>query len=202
MQTQQHQPQLTAKRKWASVRGWLAAGSLFLIAVFACPVFSQSADTAQKAAYLYHFARYVSGMDSTRQGGGGEFVIGVLGESSLGNALSELATTKTVHGKRLRIQQLASLDDYHVCDILFVAEDASPELLSAVIRQTDEQPLLLVAETPGFCELGGTVNLPADQAGRLGIELNVDALARRHLVADARLLKLARIVRDSSPNGF
>ena len=201
MQTQQ-QSQLTAMRKRAFARIAPAAGSLFLIAVFASPAFSQTSDPAQKAAYLYHFARYVSGMGGSFGDGAGELVIGVLGESSLGEALSKLAATKTVRGKRLRIQPLASLDDYHVCDILFIAEDASPELLAAVIRQTDEQPLLLVAETPGFCELGGTVNLRAYQAGRLGIEINVDALARRHLVADARLLKLARIVRDSSPNGF
>lgn len=158
---------------------------------------AQTKEYKVKAAYLYNFTRYVSGMDSSNGAGGGAFVIGVLGENPFGNALTKIAASKTAQGKPIRIQEFASFADYNSCDILFVSGQVSDEVMSAIVRQTDRQPVLVVAESPGFCELGRTINFQQRPDGRLGIEINIDAVGRRQLVVDAKLMKLATIVRDA-----
>ena len=195
----------TATRKSASTRFALALMSLLVAVVFGDPVLAQtdpvSAQTTsntRKATYLFNFARYVTGTT----GADGDYVIGVLGENTCGDALTKLAATKTVHGKAIRIRELASLADYDACDIIFVSGAASPELLAAVIRQTDQQRVLVVGGTPGFCQLGGTVNLLLSDDGQPRIEINIEAISRHHLVVDAKLMKLAKIVRASAQNGL
>ncbi len=74
--------------------------------------------------------------------------------------------------------------------------------LAEAIRRTRGAPLLLVGETPGFATRGATINFYLDTDRTVGFEINVDATAQRKLCVDARLLKLARIVRNiPQPNG-
>lgn len=173
---------------------------LLVVATFGDAVCAQTKEHRATAAYLHSFARFISGMDSGNADG--EFVIGVLGENSCGDALHELAATKTAQGKQIRIRELSSFAEYDACDIIFVAGDVPRELQAAVIRQTDQQRVLVVAATPGFCQLGGTVNFERRADGSLGIEINIDAVSRQQLVVDAKLMKLATIVRDSRQNGL
>ena len=58
-------------------------------------------------------------------------------------------------------------------------------------------PVLIVGETAGFANQGAGINFYPDADNTIGFELNVDNLKRRHLMVDARLLKLARIVGDN-----
>ena len=55
------------------------------------------------------------------------------------------------------------------------------------------KPVLVVGETPGFAERGGTANFVADN-DRVSIEINVDSVRRARLRVDARLLSLAKRV--------
>jgi len=202
MHTQLQQSQSTPKWKLVSTRSALAMISLLVIAAWCDVASAEPKGSSVKATYLYNCARFIAGMDSSQGAGGGEFIIGVLGESTWGHDLAEIAATKTAQGRQIRIRELASFADYEACDIIFVAGNVSGELLAAIIRQTDQQPVLVVAETPGFCELGGTANFQTSDDGRLVIEINIDAMSRRQLVVDGRLLKLAKIVRDSGHNGL
>jgi hypothetical protein len=53
----------------------------------------------------------------------------------------------------------------------------------------------LVTEAPGLAARGSPVNFYLDVDGTIGFEINVNATTERKLAADARLLKLAKIVK-------
>lgn len=178
------------------VRTGLALSLFALIVTSDVPTLAQTTEYKVKAAYLYNFARYVTWPQNTAAET--EFVIGVLGDNPFGDALDKIAVRKRVRGKSIRIDYFDTLADYSRCDILFVFGQVESEVVAAVIRQTRNQPVLLVSEQEDFCVQGGAMNFAPTASGTLGIEINIDALGGRQLQADAKLLKLANIVRDAS----
>lgn len=199
LKRQQHMAPGQQKTKVASgrasrllPRALLVALTFVAAAACASATYAQSREYNVKAAYIYNFARYVTWPEVDSEP---DFVIGVMGGNPFGNALHKIAVKKTVRGKRIRIREFRSLADYVDCDILFAAQTLDSSALAAITRQTDNRPVLVVAESKGFCESGGTVNFSRTAEGTVGIEINIDALQRRNLRVDAKLLKLARIIR-------
>ena len=60
----------------------------------------------------------------------------------------------------------------------------------------EDQPVLLVADVPGFASDGGMIGFVFEE-GRIRFEINREALDRAKLKASAKLLKLARLVGSS-----
>jgi len=152
-------------------------------------------EAALKAAYLYNFARYFTWPKKTFEDPKTPFVIGVFGDRPLGSALDKVAKKRTAKGRKIVIQRFKSWKDYKPCQILFLPRTVTNEVHSQAIARTRTSPLLLVTETPGSAVRGAPVNFYLDVDGTIGFEINVDATSERKLAADARLLKLAKIVR-------
>ncbi len=150
-----------------------------------------------KRAYLYNFTRYFSWPDEAFANAKAPFVIGVLGNDPFGDRLDEVARTKTFQGRRIEIKRFPSLKDYKPCQLLFIPRTVARETAMKAVTQTQGKPVLLVGETPGFATSGGTVNFYPDPNGTIGFEINVDATRSHGLGVDARLLKLAKIVRTA-----
>lgn len=149
-----------------------------------------------KVAYLYNFTRYISWPDDTWAANDDEFVIGVLGENPFGQTLDLLAAKKLAKKRRIVVRYFKTLADYKHCHMLFVAAATDQATRAAVIRQTRGQPVLVVGESMGYCEVGSTINFTMRVDGSIRIEINIDAMNRRRMQASAMLLKLATIVRD------
>ena len=60
-----------------------------------------------KAVYLYSFGRYVSWPEDAFASSQSAFIIGVLGDNPFGNALQQIARTKSVHGRSIELRQFA-----------------------------------------------------------------------------------------------
>ena len=150
-----------------------------------------------KVAYLYHFTRYFTWPDEAFDGADAPFVIGVLGSNWLDGALDEVARRKTAGGRKIVIRRFKSWDEFSPCHILFLPGALEKEIQAQAVARTRRSSLLLVGETPGFAGRGATANFYADVDGTIGFEINVDAAAERKLRVDARLLKLARVVKSS-----
>lgn len=148
-----------------------------------------------KTAYLYNFLLYVKWPDKAFADAESPLVIGIFGDDPLGPALDDVARRKTAQGRRIVVRRFKSWDDYTPCHILFLPRTVNRATLAEAMRRTRDAPLLLVGETPGFATRGGAVNFYVDTDRTVGFEVNVDVTAQCKLRLDARLLKLAKIVK-------
>ena len=145
-----------------------------------------------KAVYLYSFGRYVVWPESSMQDGE-PFAIGILGGDPFGDALDRIAQQKKIGDRPIIIHRFKSTADYRQCHILFLSKSVSPEEQSATIEKFGTQPVLLVAESPGFAVRGGTINFFLSE-GTVRFEINVEAAKRQGLSMNAKLLSLATLV--------
>lgn len=189
-------------------RGILRLAGLWILAVWsalasATALHAQSPPDAPneylvKAVFLYNFSRYAT-WSATAESGSEPFVIGILGSDPFGVVLDDIAAKKTVHGRKLVLQRFASLADYRPpCHILFVAGAMSPAQQTVVIEKTQGIGTMLVGETPGFAEQGGTINFYVD-GDRIRFEINAHAAHRARLELDGKLLSLGRAANDHRP---
>jgi hypothetical protein len=157
-------------------------------------VINVSNEYVLKAVYLYNFGRYVEWPATAFAGASEPFVIGIVGEDSFGGAIDEIAAKKTIGKRRIVVRRFASPDDYRQpCQILFVSRSLTAEQQSALSSKIEGQPVLLVGETPGFDERGGSINFFVD-GDRIQFEINLENARRAQLRMDAQLLKLGKPV--------
>ena len=162
---------------------------------------STASEYRLKAAYLYNFLVFFTWPEETFSGPDAPLVVGVFGDDPLGAALDEVARRKTVKGRPIVVRRFKSWKDHKPCHMLFLPRTVGQNTLIEAIKRTRGSPLLLVGETPGLARSGATVNFYPDIDGTIGFEINVDATAERKLGVDARLLKLARIIKRRPPSG-
>lgn len=147
-----------------------------------------------KAVFLYSFGRYTDWPKKTFTKPSKPFVIGVVGESSLGRPLREIALQKRIHDRRIVVRQFASPDALkQPCQILFISRAVPLDQQKALLKKMQGAATLVVGETPGFAEMGGAVNF-FDEDERIQFEINIEAVRRAQLRMDAQLLNLGRPV--------
>jgi len=148
-----------------------------------------------KAAYLHNFARYVQWRAETFRNDQDPFVIGVLGSDPLGDDLDRIAQTKQVDAHKIVVRRFPSLDQFRPCHILFVPRSVEPQRQVETIGRLRNSPVLLIGETPGFAERGGTINFFIEQ-NKVRFEINQQAAKRAGLKISAKLLSLAKLVSE------
>ena len=160
-----------------------------------------------KAAFLYSFGRYVEWPKDAFEERSGAFVVGIFGEDPFEQILDRIAQSKTIQGRRIVIQKMASIEEMQTCHILFVSHSVSPAQHDAIINKMRDKPTLLVGETPGFAEHGGGLNFFLE-GGTVRFEINVEAIRQKMLIIDAKLLNLGKKVpeaesgQDKKSNGM
>jgi len=172
--------------------------ALALLTVLAAPARTWAAESVAgeyeiKAAVLYNFARFTEWPATAVPDSPDVFVIGVLGTDPFGDILDEVAATRTVGDKRIVVRRFATLDEYTPCHILFVAASERARM-AAVIEKLRDAPVLLVADTAGFAQAGGTVDLVVEE-NKVRFEVNPVAAERAGVKISSKLLRLARIVK-------
>jgi hypothetical protein len=156
-----------------------------------------ASEYAVKAAFLYQLAQYVEWPAANPPPAGpaeGAFVIGVLGADPFGRALDALAERKKLGGRALAVRRYKKLQDVGDCQLLFVARSEEARL-EEVMARFGRLPVLLVGDSPGFAERGLHVNFFLAEE-RVRFEINLEASRRAGLQVSAKLLRLARLVKD------
>lgn len=141
-----------------------------------------------KAAFLYHFARFVewSGEDAEE-----EMALCVLGSDPFGRALDNLEG-KAVRDRALTVRRLDGMQAAQSCHILFISASEQgrlPQLLNAL--QAGE--VLTVGETKTFTKDGGMIRL-FEAGNKIRFEVNLEAARRAQLTISSRMLKLADVL--------
>jgi hypothetical protein len=146
-----------------------------------------------KAAYLYNFGNYVQWPAAAFPAAETPFVIGVLGDDPFGGLLDEIARTKKLDGRQIAVKRFASMADYSPCHILFVPVSVAAEQRKAAVRTAHAASVLLVGETAGFAQEGGTVGFFLEE-NKVRFEVNLEVAKREQLKISSKLLSLAKIV--------
>lgn len=145
-----------------------------------------------KAAYLYNFGKYVSWpKEADRRSQ--DFVIGILGDSPVRDALVHVAQTRQLNDKRIVIKQFQAAHAYEYCHILYAPEEQDRELLSEILRRAREDPTLIVGETKDLLKAGGIIRFYLE-GNRLKFEINPRRAEEVGLTISSKLLSLGRIV--------
>ena len=142
-----------------------------------------------KAAFIYKFTNYIE-WDSKITGD--EFIIGVIGPSPISNALSMLAKSTTVKGKKVSIRQYSNAEEIGSCHILFISQEAVPPLYE-ILAYSKEKGTLTISENEGDASLGTQLNFVVVD-NKMKFEANPKAINAAGLTASSQLLKLAIIV--------
>ena len=100
-------------------------------------------------------------------------------------------------GRRIVIRRYESIESYQPSQILFVGRSVSPQARTNILSKTHGSSTLVVGESAGFGVQGAGLNFFIDRDGTVGFETNVDAMNRRHLKVDAKMLSISRVVRDA-----
>jgi hypothetical protein len=160
---------------------WLAGQGL---------VGSDNAEYQVKAAYLYNFAKLVDWPAPAN----GPVVIAVFGRDPFGDVLDRTVQGKTIDGRPLVVERLSNLEQLKGCHILFVSA-AEKKRLGAILSAVRGEPVLTVGEFEGFLDAGGKVNFTVEQ-NRIRFDVNLSAARQVGLRISARVLNLARLVRE------
>lgn len=164
---------------------WLAAGSA---RAQSAPVTRAS---AVKAAFLYHFARFVEWPPGTFRKPDEPLVIAVSGDAEVAADLEQLVSGRTIDGRPVAVRRVAQLhvpEDAHVLYLGQRRENRLREALHAVAG-----PVLVVTEQSGALQLGSVLNFVTDM-GRVRFSASLASADARNLRLSARLLAVAQAI--------
>jgi YfiR/HmsC-like len=150
----------------------------------------QGTDYAIHANIIYRFTKYVDWPDSKKSG---DFIIGIIGESPLYDALNSFITNKTVGSQKIVLKRYSRSETSFNCHILFIGEDDGGSLkkIAALTRGT---PTLLVSESAGLALKGSCINFIVVN-DHLKLEINKNAIEQRGLSIATELLSLGIVVK-------
>lgn len=171
---------------------------VMLVALLSCASAFSMADGLQtteyrvKAAFLYNFSRFVTWPENTLQENG-VFNLCVLGNDPFRELLDPLSG-KSIQKSALKIQRLATLDQDHACQIIFISQTGSRDLkhIMSVLKQ---QAVLTVSDMEDFTAHGGIIQFKLVD-NKVRFNINIDNASHAGLTISSKLLSLATIVRN------
>jgi len=172
--------------------------------VLAAPSHAQSVDSSNSSEYLveagftYNFAKLMEWPASAFPQTDSPIVIGVLGTDPFGGTLDEVLKGKTANGRGFVVRHLKWGTDLKDCNILFVGASESVHM-DEIFRIVKGLPILTIGETPGFAQRGGIINFVLED-DKVRFEVNVDAAKQADINISSRLLSLAKIVQQTTPD--
>jgi hypothetical protein len=149
---------------------------------------AQAVDYSVYANIIYRFTKYIEWPDQKS----GEFVIGVIGESSLDEELQKLTAGKTAGGRPIKIVSYAGNESSFPCSILFVIADESSQL-KYVLAITKDNPVFIITDKKGFSLKGACINFSMAN-GHLELEMNKKNIEQRHIKVATELVGLCKVV--------
>lgn len=164
--------------------------TLFITCSFTEPLQEQAKEYNLKAAFIYNFTKYIEWSELAAEN---EFIIGVIGESSINDPLAEIVKTETVDNKKITIKQFTKPADISFCNILFISRNCNFPL-EDILGKTTGKGTLIISEKNGYAEQGTAINFVTVKQ-KLKFEANVKALNAAGLTASSQLLKLAIIIK-------
>jgi hypothetical protein len=149
-----------------------------------------------KALYLFNFTKYVDWPTNAFAASNTPIIIGLYGESKLGEALTSVVAGKTIGGRTIAVRVIESMDDSIPCHILFIS-DAESSRMHQILDKIGALPTLTVGEDAAFTQNGGIINFVLKN-GNVRLEINLSAAKKAGLTISSRLLAVADVVKGKA----
>jgi hypothetical protein len=150
----------------------------------------QSVDYSIQANIIYHFTKYINWPETQRSG---DFIIGVVGESPLFDALKVSMNNKLAGTQNIVVRKIAASAKVFNCQILFISDEESGSI-KRIAAGTSGGPILLVTESEGMARKGSCINfIIVDD--HLKLEINKINIEKRNLGIASELLQLGTPVK-------
>jgi hypothetical protein len=146
-----------------------------------------------KAAFLYNFLKFVDWPAQSFANDSSPFIIGVVGNDRFNSAIDQAISGKTANGRPIVIKRFASSKTLTYCHILFISPSETDRFKQ--ILATAGPGVLTVSESERFTQMGGIINFTIVDS-KIRFEINQSAAERAGLRISAKLLSLARVVRN------
>lgn len=146
---------------------------------------------ALKAALLFHFTQFVEWPAAAFSSPQAPFVIGIFGRDPFGPALDRLVEPERVGPHPIVVARCRTLAETRTCHLLFIADGEESDL-RAILGTLRGQPVLTVADFPGFVGRGGMFALERGRDGRLRLRIDAPAARAVGLRVSAKLLRVAQ----------
>lgn len=146
-----------------------------------------------KAAFLFNFVKFVEWPSQAFADDSSPLIIGVVGDDRSSDVIEQMINGKTANGRRLVVKRFSNSKALTYCHMVFVRSSERDR-----IRQTlaaAGSGVLTVGETENFARWGGIINFTIVD-GKLRLEINQTSAERAGLKISAKLLSLARVIKD------
>ncbi|MGH0028674.1 MAG: YfiR family protein [Myxococcota bacterium] len=144
-----------------------------------------------KAAFLLNFARLVE-WPQKAMAADRPIVVSVLGSQEVRDSIAAGIGDAVIGEHPVEVQRIDSASEIGGSHILFVTRERAQEP-AEIFRTARRHAALVVGESEGFAESGGTINFFTEDR-KLRFEINPDAAKASGLKISSRLLRLAVLV--------
>jgi hypothetical protein len=171
---------------------------LFLIVLIAGSMheknsMGQPRETLVKAGYIEKFTHFVLWpKQNTDEEGKDEFIIAIIGENTIGNALSDVLSKSNSKDKEFKIVYISSVEEINGCMILFISSTEKNNI-DKILKFTAGKPILTISDSKGFGEKGVILNMFLDES-YIRYEINRSSLDKSGLIINSLLLNYAVII--------
>ncbi|MGQ0829575.1 MAG: YfiR family protein [Bacteroidota bacterium] len=148
---------------------------------------AQEVNYKSYSIYVYNFIKYIEWPQSTKTGG--NFSIGIIGDSPVYKELLQLAATKKANGQTIVVKKFATIEEADYCEILYISSSKSSSLKKA-LEKTSKVPTLVVAEREGLAKKGAGINFVTLEDDVLKFEVNKKVIEDHSLKIPKILLTL------------
>jgi YfiR/HmsC-like len=144
--------------------------------------------SALKAAYIYNFVRFTVWPEDLPASE--PFVMCVLGDGAVGDALGRAVTGRALAGHRIVVSMLAAPGPKGACRVLYVSS-MMPSQAEKLVAELRDAPVLTISDIEGFTEVGGIAQFFFED-GQLRFTIRPESAKRARLLISSRLLALSR----------
>jgi hypothetical protein len=184
------------RKAFAFLLAMLLAGGLHH-AAHAQPLPQSASEEAVKAAFLYRFLNYVEWPPGALPSADAPYVIGVAEDEDVADELDGIVAHRKVNNRKIILKRLHDGDSASGLQVLFIGRSDRARR-AAWIKSIQQQPVLIVTETPGALEQGSMINfVVVDQ--RVRFEASLAAIERARLKVNSRMLAVAVAVQKEVP---
>jgi len=162
---------------------------LFVLILGVSQGISAQSSARYQALFVYNFTRYIQWPSDNTQ----DFVIGVLGKSDIYKELQSVASNKKVGANSIVIKQFASPSEIGRCQILYVSDEASAQVMQ-LVNQLQSKNTLIITERSGLSKKGAGICF-AMEDGKQKFEISKSNVSKSGLMINNQLLDMA-ILRD------
>lgn len=177
---------------------WVLVGAFVASGVLCSPASSLESDRRPseyevKAAYLYHFVRYVEWPDDLDDPGA-PFVVAILGDDPFGSALDDAFSGKTLADRPATVVRIHQPEDAATARVVFISASESAAL-PRIMQVLSGRSVLTVGDVSEMARRGAIIAFRVD-GNKVRFDINVDRAEHARLKLSSQLLKVATIVGD------